>query len=155
MLQESFSFWLLLLDVPKSIRPVPRLAGRCTLDDVRQAVMTAHKLYIKWSVQLDATPARSYVIAPCLAANDGESGNLLSWTLMLNDGVHVMHSDIYNKVKLRRIDTGEVVWGFHLKSGALGRLDYAFYEEDIILIFDLPANKYVEVIQSLRLLTSH
>jgi len=120
---------------------VPRLGPQSTLDGVRQAVMTAHKLHIKWSVRRDATPARSYALAPRLAA--GAFKDLLSWTLVLNDGVHVMHSDIDDRVKLRRVDTGEVVWESHLKSGALGCLDYGFYEEDVILIFDVPDNKYV------------
>ena len=111
------------------------------LDDVRQAVVIAHKLHIKWSVRLDATPARSYALAPSLAA--GGFNDLLSWTLVLNDGVHVMHSDIDERVKLRRIDTGEIVWESHLKSGALGCLDYGFYEDDVILIFDVPDSEYV------------
>jgi len=57
---------------------------------------------------------------------------------MLNDGVHVVHSDVDSGVKLRPLDTGDVVWESHLKSRAL---DYAFYEDDIIFIFDLPGHK--------------
>ncbi len=142
-LQDSLSFWLLLLEVLKFIRPVPRLVKGSTLDDVRQAVVIAHKLHIKWSVKLDATPARSYALAPRLAAQGGGFKDLPSWTLVLDDGVHVMHSDIDDRVKLRRVDTGEVVWESHLKSGALGCLDYGFYEDDVILIFDVPDSKYV------------
>ena len=65
---------------------------------------------------------------------------------MLADGVHVVYSDIDGRFKLRRIDTGEVVWEFHLKSGSLGGLDYTFYEEDIILMFGVPGGEYVEII---------
>lgn len=139
----------MLFEVLKFIRPVPRLMQESTLDDVRQAVVTAHKLYIKWTVRLDATPARSYALAPRLAAKEGWFGDLLSWTLVLNDGVHVMHSDIDDRVKLRRVDTGEIVWESHLKSGALGCLDYGFYEDDVILIFDVPESEYVGMIGTL------
>lgn len=134
------------MEVLKFIRPVPRLVKGSALVDVRQAVVIAHKLHIKWSVRLDATPARSYPLAPSLAAEAGGFKNLLSWTLVLNDGVHVMHSDIDDRVKLRRVDTGEVVWESHLKSGALGCLDYGFYKDDVILIFDVPDSKYVSAI---------
>lgn len=131
----------MLLEVLKNIRPVPRIGPRSTLDDVRQAVVTAHKLHIKWSVRQDATPARCYALEPSVVA--GAYNDLLSWTLVLSDGVHVMNSDIDDRVKLRRVDTGEVVWESHLKSGALGCLDYGFYEEEVILIFDVPDSKYV------------
>lgn len=145
-LQESFSFWLLLLHALKSIRPVPRLAGQSTLDDVRQAVITAHKLHLKWSVRQSATPARSYALPPRLTASDEESNDFSPWTLLLNDGVHVLHSDIDNGVKLRRLDTGEIVWEFHSKSRGLGPpgcLDYTLYEEDINIIFDFPIEREV------------
>jgi len=69
--------------------------------------------------------------------------------LVLNDGVHAMHSDIDDRVKLRRVDTGEVVWESHLKSGALGCLEYGFYEEDLILILDVPDSKCVGLILDL------
>ena len=116
------------------------------MDDVCQAVVTAHKLHIGWSVRLDATLSRSCALAPRLAAKDGVFGDLLSWVLVLNDGVHVIHSDMDNRVQLRRVDTGEIVWESHLKSGALGCLDYGFYEDDVILIFDVPESKYVGII---------
>ena len=65
---------------------------------------------------------------------------------MLDDGTHVMHSDIDERVKLRRLDTGEIVWESHLNAGGLGCLDYAFYRDDIILIFDVRVHQYVSFI---------
>lgn len=54
-----------------------------------------------------------------------------------------MNSDVDEWVKLRRLDTGEVVWQPHLKAGALGCLDYALYKGYIIIIFDVAVNRCV------------
>ena len=152
-MQECIHFWRLLLNSLKSVRPIPRLKGQSTLDDVRRAVVTAQKLHIKWSVRHDATQTRSYALAPRLAAETGEPRARRSRTLLLDDGVHVVHADIDNWLKLRRLDTGEVVWEFHLGPHALRGLDCTFHEGDIILAFDVPGNGYVEAARSLWLLS--
>ena len=68
---------------------------------------------------------------------------------MVDHGIHVVHSDINDRVKLSRLDTGENVREFHLKSGGLGALNHTFYEKDIILFFELPGNEYVDLFESL------
>jgi hypothetical protein len=108
--------------------------------------MIAHKLHVKWSVRLDATPARLYELAPRLSTQDIDFENVSSWTLMLNDGVHVMHSDVDQRVKLRHLDTGEVVWESPLRSQSLCHPGYEFYGEDIIFIFYDIGTLYVEAI---------
>ena len=103
------------------------------MDDVRQAVITAHKPHIKWTVRRDATPHSSYIL-PC-EASVGDIGKQ-SQALLIDDGIHVVHFDREDTLKLRRIDTGEVVWQLpskHVES--LRGLSCTTHEGDIILMF--------------------
>jgi hypothetical protein len=142
-LRETNSFWISLLDTLKELRPTPELPETPSLHDLRGAVIVTYKLHIKWDIKRRANPSRSYKLDARLEslAPDETFRELLSWTVMLDDGKHVMNSDVDEMVKLRRLDTGEVVWQWHLKAGALGCLDYALYKGDIILIFDVPVNQ--------------
>ena len=139
------SFWISLLDTLKELRPIPALPDTPSIQELREAVIVTHKLHIKWNIKRNANPSRCYRLDPRLESPaDGESfRELLSWTVVLDDGKHVMNSHIDGRVKLRRLDTGEVVWQFRLEAGALGCLDYALYKGDIILIFDVPVNRCV------------
>ena len=139
------SFWISLLDTLKELRPAPALPVPPSLQDLREAVVITYKLYIKWDIRRNTNPSRSYKLDARLEfpAEDTEFRELLSWTVMLDDGKHVMNSDVDERVKLRRLDTGEVVWQSRLKAGALGCLDYALYKGDIILIFDVPVDRCV------------
>ena len=140
MLQECYSFWLLLLDNLKSIRPIPRLAASSTMDDVRQAVITAHRLHVKWTVRRDATPARSYILPGKGTLDDIDKE---SQALLIDDGIHVVHLDADYTLKLRRIDTGEVVWRLPSKRREeLRGLSCATHEGDIILMFQRTINSY-------------
>lgn len=143
-----FSFWISLLDTVKELRPIPALPGTPSIQELREAVIVTYKLHIKWDIERNANPSRSYKLDARLEspAEDAYIGELLSWTVVLDDGKHVMNSDVDERVKLRRLDTGEVVWQSHLKAGALGCLDSALYKEDIILIFDVPVNRCVWLI---------
>lgn len=133
------------MDTLKELRPVPALPVTPSLQDLREAVVITYKLYIKWDIRRNTNPSRSYKLGAHLEspAEDKEFRELLSWTVMLDDGKHVMNSDVDERVKLRRLDTGEVVWQSRLKAGALGCLDYALYKGDIILIFDVPVDRCV------------
>ena len=139
------SFWISLLDTVKELRPTPALPDTPSIQELREAVIVTYKLHIKWDIKRNATPSRSYRLDARLEspAENEAFRELFSWTVMLDDGKHVMNSDVDERVKLRRLDTGEVVWQSHLKAGALGCLDYALYEGDIILIFDVPVNRCV------------
>jgi len=144
-LRGMLSFWISLLDTLKELRPIPALPDTPSIQELREAVIVTYKLHIKWDIKRNANPSRSYKLDAHLEspAEDGNFRELLSWTVMLDDGKHVMNSDVDERVKLRRLDTGEVVWQSHLKAGALGCLDYALYKGDIILIFDVPVDRCV------------
>ena len=62
--------------------------------------------------------------------------------LMLDDGIHVMVSDVDDHVQLRRLDTGEVVWKSHLDITSICCHDYILYEGDITVIY-VYCNVYV------------
>lgn len=139
------SFWISLLSILKELRPIPPLPDTPSLQDLRRTVIVTHKLYIKWDIGRKASPSGSYKLGfrGEFPPREEPFRELLSWTVILDDGKHVMNSDVDERVKLRRIDTGDVVWQSHLEAGALGCLDYALYKEDIILIFDAPVNPCV------------
>ena len=139
-LRGMISFWISLLDTLKELRPIPALPDTPSLEELREAVVVTHKLYIKWDIRRNANPSRSYKLNACLASLAGGENlrDLHSWTVVLDNGKHVMNFDVDGRVKLRRLDTGQVVWKSHLKAGAFGCPDYALYKGDIILIFDVP-----------------
>ena len=105
--------------------------------------MTAHKLHIKWTIRRDATSARSYTRAPHSAGKHIAFEYRSSRTLLIDDGVHFVHIDIDFMLKLRRIDTGEIVWELHSKDGELNGLDCTIHESDIILLFHYRVKGYV------------
>ena len=108
------------------------------MDDVRQAVITAHKLHIKWTVRRGATPVSWYTFP----GRFGEIGEQ-SQTLLIDDGIHVVHFDTDYTLKLRRIDTGQIVW--QLRSTPLeelGGFGCTTHEGVIILIFQRTTKSY-------------
>ena len=110
------------------------------MDDVRQAVITAHKFHIKWTVRRDATPARSYILPGKGTLDDIDKE---SQTLLIDDGIHVVHLDTDYTLKLRRIDTGEVVWRLPSKRREeLRGFSCTTHEGDIILMFQRTTKPY-------------
>lgn len=105
--------------------------------------MTAHKLHIKWTIRRDATSARSHTLAPRSAGKHRAFGYRSSRTLLIDDGVHFVHIDMDFTLKLRRIDTGEIVWELHSKYGELSGLDCTIHGSDIILLFHDRVKGYV------------
>ena len=112
------------------------------MDNVRQAVITAHKLHIKWTVRQDATPVSSYILP---GKGDLYDIDKQSQTLLIDDGIHVVHFDTDYTLKLRRIDTGEVVWQLRSERGeALRGFSCTTYEGDTILMFQRTTKPYNE-----------
>jgi len=66
-----------------------------------------------------------------------------SWVFMLDDGIHVMVSDVDDHITLRRLDTGQVVWEFYLDIASICCLDYTLYEGDIVVIYNVYSDEYV------------
>ena len=110
------------------------------MDDVRQAVITVHKLHIKWTIRRDARP-----VSWCILPGEARLGDIgkRSQTLLIDDGIHVVHFDREDKLKLRRIDTGEVVWQLPSKHDErLRGLSCTTHEGDIILMFQRTIDSY-------------
>ena len=133
---------MLLLNNLKYIRPIPRLAASSTVDDVRWAVITAHELHIKWNVRRDVTPVSMYILP---GNGTLEDTGKRSQTLLIDDGIHVVHLDTDYTLKLRRIDTGEVVWWLRSKRREkLRGFSSTTHEGDIIIMFQKTTKSYNE-----------
>jgi len=133
-----------LVNIVSRIRPIPILPQPPSLVDLRQAVIDTYKLHIKWTVRHEAAPKRVRTLPTCV--NDAETRDSRlrsSWVFMLDDGIHVMVSDVDDHIKLRRLDTGQVVWKSYLDISSICCLDYTLYEGDIIVIYNVYSDEYV------------
>jgi hypothetical protein len=121
------------------LRPVPVVPEQPSLANVRQAVIRAYKLHLKWTIRHDATPSRIYTIGPgrVFAVENEISAPHSSWTLAIDDGLHVLQYYSDMNVKLWLLTTGEVVWQWFLDTSWIICLDYTLHQGDIILIFHI------------------
>lgn len=141
-LKDTISFWKLLIMSISMLRPVPILPEQPSLADVRRAVIQSYKLHLKWTIRHDATPTRVYTLAPCRNPTSRERlPSPSSWTLAIDDGLHVLQADSDSSVRLRLLTTGEVVWQWFLQTDRIVCLDYALHQGDILLILHLLVNE--------------
>jgi hypothetical protein len=143
-MKENVSFWVSLIDTISKIRPTPILSQQPSLIELRQAVIGTYRLHIKWTIKSEATPERVRILPACVNnPGTGASRSRASWVLMLDDGIHVIIFDLDDHIKLRRLDTGEVVWESYLDIASIHSLDYTLFEGDIIIILNVYCDEYV------------
>jgi hypothetical protein len=138
-LQDTASFWILLLDRISMLRPVPVVPVQPSLADIRQAVIRSYKLHLKWTIRHDSTPTRVYTLPSrrTLPVDQEIEGSRSSWTLAIDDGLHVLQYDSDRTVNLRLLTTGEIVWQWFLDTSWIICLDYTLHQGDIILILHI------------------
>jgi hypothetical protein len=139
-LSDTRSFWSILAHRVILLRPVPLVsietAGK---NELRDAVVVAWKLHVKWTLRRDASITRWFTVGPGapLVPRHDLYRELLGFTLFMPDRKHLM-AQVQGEeaIKLYDYANNEVVWDSHWLS-QLGCLDCTVYEGRLVLIFEI------------------
>ena len=108
-------------------------------DELRDAVVVAWKLHVKWTLRRDASITSWFTVGPGAPLNpQGDLyRELLGFTLFMADGKHLMVQVLEEEaIKLYDYTRNVVVWDSHWLS-QLGCLDCTVYEGRLLLIFEV------------------